>query len=197
MGKNWILMAKCTKTCCEIPWLCKHVNLFLFKHKSWRTALNTSRSRISNMSFNTVVFVLAALAAVAAASDKVTGVPTVTFCSVPGAWLQNVTYTLNPQNIMPGTELNITVSGMLTQTITKATLQLTASFDGIPIVSKKENVCHMKKNPFPCPVKAGPLSYAIQHKIPNVPISGAVEAKAVLTSQTGAQVVCVKVNVNI
>lgn len=143
------------------------------------------------------VLALVAIAAFATATQLPKGVPTVSFCSVPGAWLQNVTYSVSPNNIVPGTNLTISVAGMLTHTVTKATLQLTAAFDGIPIVNKKENVCKLKSNPFPCPVSAGPLSYDIHHQIPNLPLSGLVTAKAILTSQTGAQLVCVKVSVTI
>lgn len=144
--------------------------------------------------FKTVLIALTVLAVAVTASS---GVPTVTVCSAPNAWLTNLQYTISPNNIVPGVTLNVSVSGTLTQTVTKAMLQLSVTFDGIPIVNKKENVCTDTKNPFPCPIAAGPMHYDIVKAIPNLPLSGPLTAKAVLTSQTGAQIVCLKVDVNV
>lgn len=145
------------------------------------------------------VFVALALVAVAAATEvQLKGVPKITICSSPSAILKNVTYTVSPQNIVPGVMLNVTASGVLTQAVTDAKLVLTATFDGLPIFSKTMDPCNSKSAHFPCPVQPGPLHYDFSHTIPNLPISGQVSAKAILTSQpSGTQIGCVKVSVNI
>jgi len=136
--------------------------------------------------------------ACAAYAVEVKGVPTISICSAPNALLQNVTYTVTPQNVMPGVMLNVSASGTLLQTVTNAKLVLTATFDGLPIFSKTMDPCNSKSVKFQCPVNAGPLHYDFTHAIPNLPISGKVTAKAILTSlPSGAQIGCVKVTVNI
>lgn len=136
------------------------------------------------------LLVAALVAAVAFAS---TGVPTVTICSAPNALLQNIHYTITPDNIQPGTNLKVSLTGTLTAAVESANVDLTASFDGIPVYHKTLDLC----KDITCPVKAGPFSYTVQHQIPNVPISGTVDAKAVITAQNNEQVVCANVQASI
>ena len=122
------------------------------------------------------------------------GVPTVVICSAPGAILTNLKYSITPDDVVPGQNITIAVSGDMSEKITDASLDLTASFDTIPIYHKTLNLCTDIK----CPIPAGPFAYKIDHQIPNIPIHGQVGAKAVISSVTdNKQVVCVEVKVDI
>jgi hypothetical protein len=124
-------------------------------------------------------------------------VPTVTDCSSPNAILKNLQYSWSPNDIEPGEEISISFSGDLTQSASQLNLDLVASFDSIPIINKQMNVCPLLKNGQKCPVPVGKLSHDIKFTIPNLPISGEIGAKATLTDQTGAQIVCLNLALNI
>lgn len=138
----------------------------------------------------------ALLLACAIAATAFASAPTITNCSPANALLKNLQYSLSPDSITPGQNITISVSGDLTASINDAQIALTASFMGIPIVNKKVDICQLEKNV--CPIKAGPFSYKIDHQIPNIPISGTVDAKATITSQPSNDVVvCIDVKADI
>ncbi len=139
---------------------------------------------------------IALLALVAAVAVATSGVPTVTNCSPANAIFKNLKYSWSPNDVEPGDKLSISFSGDLTQTASQLNLQLVASFDGLPIINKQMNICPLLKNPT-CPIPAGPLAHVIDFTIPNLPISGAIGAKATLTDQTGAELVCINLAINI
>ena len=137
-----------------------------------------------------VVLVCALVAAVLAAA------PVVDICSKPGALISNVKYTINPDKITPGSNLTVTVTGTLSKNVAAAQVVASVKFDGIPFLSKTIDVCKM--DPKICPFAAGPFSYDITHKVPNIPISGKADLKAVMTSlPDGAQMVCVDIQANL
>jgi len=131
-----------------------------------------------------------------AVASAIKGVPTVTICSDATALLQNIQYTISPQNVVPGVTLNVSVTGTLTQGFADGQMHLTASFDGIPLVSKTQDLCSFTQ--IHCPVPAGPMHIDVVHQIPNLPISGIVGAKAMLkTLPAKLQIACVEVTVDI
>ena len=132
---------------------------------------------------------------VAAVAFATEGVPVITDCSSSNAILKNLKYSWSPNDITPGETVEISFSGDMSQGATQLNLDLTASFDSIPIINKQMNICPELKGK--CPVKAGPLSHQIKFTIPALPISGQIGAKAVLSDQTGAQVVCLNLQLQI
>ncbi len=139
---------------------------------------------------------IAVLALVAAVALATKGVPTVTNCSPSNAIFTNLKYTWSPNDIEPGDKVTISFSGDLQQTASQLNLQLVASFDGLPIINQQMNICPLLKNPS-CPIPAGPLSHDVVFTIPNLPISGVIGATATLTDQTGAELVCINLSMNI
>ncbi|CUG90758.1 membrane-associated protein, putative [Bodo saltans] len=135
--------------------------------------------------------VIAAL--LVAATVASTGVPVVTVCSASNALLQDLTYTITPNNIEPGSDLKIALKGTLTGEITSGSIVVSASFDNIPIITKTLNLC----NELSCPVPKGPFQYTVAHNIPNLPVSGTVTAQATIDAQNNQQVTCVDVTVSI
>lgn len=121
------------------------------------------------------------------------GVPKVTVCSASDALLKDLTTTVTPNNIEPGSDLKVTVKGTLSEEVTSGSIVVSASFDNIPIVSKTLDLC----KELTCPVAKGPFTHTITHQIPNVPVSGSVDAKAVINAQDNKQVACVDVTVSI
>jgi hypothetical protein len=136
------------------------------------------------------ISIAALLVAAALAS---TGVPVVTVCSASNALLKDLTYTITPHDIEPGSDLKIALKGTLSEEITSGSIVVSASFDNIPIITKTLNLCHE----LTCPIPRGAFSYTVNHNIPNLPVSGTVTAQALIDAQDSKQVVCVDVKVSI
>ena len=119
--------------------------------------------------------------------------PQVTVCAGPGALLKDFHYQLIPNDINWGEEIQVKLSGNLSQTVSAANAIVSAKFDGIPVYSHTLNACALK--PGVCPFPAGPFHYDIKHKLPSkLPISGAVELKVTLDSEpSGAEITCLDV----
>ena len=123
-------------------------------------------------------------------------VPKVTICASANALLRNLKYKVTPNNIIPGQNVTVTLSGDLSQEVTAANAIIEAKFDGLPVYHHTLNACTLKKGV--CPFPAGPFHYEIDHKVPKVPIHGTVELTATLDSEpSGAQITCVKVSATI
>lgn len=135
--------------------------------------------------------IIAAFCVVASLAS--TGVPVVTVCSASNALLKDLTYTITPNDIEPGSDLKVALKGTLSEEVTSGSIVVSVAFDSIPILSKTIDLC----KELSCPVAKGPFSYTVAHNIPNLPVSGTVDAKAVITGQNSQQITCVDVTVSI
>jgi hypothetical protein len=139
-----------------------------------------------------IVAVLATVGMAAISSDKVGGVPVISYCTGPGALLQDISVTFTPNDVKPGDKVRIELSGDLTQTVDQANATVSANVDGfIPLGPYNVDLCSLDKKVAICPLQAGRRNITHEVKIPSwLPSSSIVVNANVFRTSDGAQLVC-------
>lgn len=110
--------------------------------------------------------------------------------------LQNLKVTVSPDPPVAGQNITVTGSGDLTETVTAGTVEYTA----LGFLHGSLDLCtELSKTQYPCPLSAGarsvgPISFAIPSIVPKgIPIS----AKATIKDQSGNQLTCVDIKLEL
>jgi len=129
----------------------------------------------------------------------VRGVPDVIFCNTTLEPLVVNSYTIVPDNIVPGETITVTLySTLVGETVTSGTIEVSAYDGKFPIYNGNLDLCtELKTIGIICPLTPGNYNIVETFSIPNVPISGTITATTHILDQNKKEIACVEVIVTL